>query len=359
MLPSFQGGGPVREEDRLQSVHCLRFVAASGVVLHHITTGFGSHVMVGAAGVDVFFVISGIVIGLALASGEAALAFATKRFIRVMPLYWLATGAYALFRFWAWGMEPGLGDSVRSLLLWPRFGTEWVPIYFPAWTLTYEMLFYCCASLCLLLFRNVALLGCFAVFSVVAVARIPVPGSTSGAFFSTGVCLEFCAGLLLALLLRRGYRLPQSWGAVAIAIAAALFWVFQDAVLLITEKPNGFHLARPLELGIASTLLLAGALSFERAAIFRSWLARIGGDASYAIYLTHVIAIDFISNELGRHGIRASDHAFLMTPLLFIACLVTGACTHLAIERPLLSALRRALLPARTIASASASRLVA
>jgi len=75
---------PKSPEKLLYSIQALRFFAAVGVVIHHSLTSLGAQmttVLVGAAGVDVFFVISGVVIG-SMDSRDGVLTFAIKRLIR-------------------------------------------------------------------------------------------------------------------------------------------------------------------------------------------------------------------------------------------------------------------------------------
>ena len=126
----------------LFSIQFLRFVAAFGVVLHHSTDGFHGHVNVFAAGVDVFFVLSGFVISYSTKPGETVYEFAAKRFIRVLPMYWLATAAYIGFKYLFWRDLPDQESFIRSIFLIPVLGVNWVPIYFLGWTLVYECAFY-------------------------------------------------------------------------------------------------------------------------------------------------------------------------------------------------------------------------
>ena len=82
----------------IHSIQYLRAVAALMVVFHHLIIQIDVYeavlhsISVGAAGVDVFFVISGFVIwfvtyGKEVSAGE----FFAKRVIRVVPIYWLIT----------------------------------------------------------------------------------------------------------------------------------------------------------------------------------------------------------------------------------------------------------------------------
>ncbi|WP_164707956.1 acyltransferase family protein [Paraburkholderia phosphatilytica] len=338
----------MKANDKLNSVHCMRFVAALAVVVHHVTTGLGNqHVLVGAAGVDVFFVISGIVIGLALIKHESAGQFATKRIIRVLPMYWLATAVYAFFRYHTWGEPQPLDLLWRSFLLIPHFGSNWHVIYFPAWTLMYEMLFYAVATAALIAYRQQAFVVCMVLFGAIGLLRIPVPSSPTDAIFSTGICLEFCAGMAIAQLVARGKRVPPTVGALCVIAGIALLWTYQSAVLIIQEDPHAFHLARPLELGVGATLLLLGALSFERARIFENRWLQLGGAASYSIYLTHIITLDFTGVHLDQWGMPAKAHPVFMSCVLIVESLAVGVAIHKLIEVPVLDWLKRACLPSR------------
>lgn len=77
---------------RLNSIHFLRFVAVMAVVVHHfpaiyvLASGRPQAWIVGAAGVEVFFVISGVVIGLAI-DHYGTIDFVARRWIRIVPLH--------------------------------------------------------------------------------------------------------------------------------------------------------------------------------------------------------------------------------------------------------------------------------
>lgn len=332
----------MKDNNRLNSIHCMRLVAAVAVVVHHVTTGLGNKsVLVGAAGVDVFFVISGIVIGMALLDREAPHTFAARRFVRVVPPYWIATFAVILFQHSVWGKSFSASYIARSLFFWPAFGTDWQLIYFPAWTLCYEMLFYVAAYLALVTARRRALIACLCTMTLIGLFRIPVPGASDGTFFSTAVSLEFCAGMLLATPIRSGWRPSRIVGVCMLGAAAALFWRYQSYVVLISERADMFHLARPLGLGVPSCLLVLGMLAFEGSPIFQSSFAKLGGDASYAIYLCHITVIDFVSDRLARHGMQVNDRFWPSAIALSAVSIAVGVGAWLLIEKPMLRALQQ------------------
>ena len=141
---------------KLASIQILRAAAALSVTLFH--AGQWSHLdcAVGAAGVDVFFVISGFVLWTACeARPQSPAAFLLARVGRILPLYWIVTLAVAAVAIAAPMavpiVLPDLRHMVLSLLLLPHTDPAGGP--FPllptGWTLTYEAFFYLVMALAL------------------------------------------------------------------------------------------------------------------------------------------------------------------------------------------------------------------
>ncbi len=107
---------------RLYAIQYLRAVAALGVVVFHAAERTGTHFAIGAAGVDIFFVISGFIMWvLAGTRTTTPAAFLRERIERIVPLYWIVTGVMiqgALF-----GLFPNLqltpGYVLSSLFFIP------------------------------------------------------------------------------------------------------------------------------------------------------------------------------------------------------------------------------------------------
>ena len=79
----FKPEGLDRRDMVLKSIQVMRAIAALSVVLFHLGVyGFSN----GAAGVDIFFVISGFIMGATSLKLPAA-AFVFKRLVRIVPLY--------------------------------------------------------------------------------------------------------------------------------------------------------------------------------------------------------------------------------------------------------------------------------
>jgi exopolysaccharide production protein ExoZ len=327
----------------LASIQALRFVAVLGVMLHHSLNGaFGAtltHEYVGAAGVDLFFVISGVVIGY-IDHDDGVGAFALKRLIRIVPLYWLATLAYMGWRFAAMGDHFDAARVATSFLLIPT-KQGWTPIYAPGWSLCFELAFYALFGGLLSFARGrVALISALAAIFLASISiRIP------GGVLDTRPFLEFGAGLLISLALRRAEMPSRGLGVAAILMALVGF---------ATNPEPGF--ARVVVWGLPSALLVVGVLSLEGARAFRGRAISLLGDASYAIYLTHITVMEPIVHYAQVAGLDLQSRlrfVLLREMVLLIPATLAGVGVHLWVELPLLGMLRRAAVVPRSSPSPS------
>lgn len=137
---------------RLPALDLLRFVAALGVLLYHfLYAGAKESVYPGISpvqvfslgwlGVDVFFVISGLVIAIST-EGRTARDFAKARFLRLFPAFFLCSLAGTV----AWGIFSP--DKLQMFISW-LVGLTFLPTafgYAPRlsvyWTLAIEVTFY-------------------------------------------------------------------------------------------------------------------------------------------------------------------------------------------------------------------------
>jgi len=331
------------------TVQALRCVAALLVVLYHAFEVWGDRVNStapgvgwtnGAAGVDIFFVISGFVMVVAsrrLAGASGALVFLRNRVTRIVPLYWLLTtvkvAAVALLSGMVLRTSLDPNFVVGSYLFLPVVdsASHFRPVLPVGWTLTYEFLFY--------LFFAAALAARVDVLRVIIpglglfAAAALVKGETWPAWailFNT-IVLEFIFGVLLAKWTLRGLRFRP-------AIALGLVVIGFGAIL---GMPMVSENARVLTWGIPASAIVAGAISLE-AVIGQTlprWLLR-SGDASYSIYLSHGFVLPTL--VLLMSNVFSSD---LWTQALTITlCLLVGAVVgwivFVLIEDPMLRASR-------------------
>jgi len=240
------------------------------------------------AGVDIFFVISGFVIvhasaKLFAAKGGAKI-FLRRRLRRIVPLYWIMTTLFLLVLLASPGsINKAIGGPSYILasylfIPWARPDGVMQPAFGLGWTLNFEMFFYAAFTPFLLLIRWQAVAGCFVLLGAfVALGKFIGFGNVQLAFWSDPIILEFCAGMVLALVLPGPVlNLPARLALAALAVALLHFAL---------AAPGQWH---AVVYGVPATLLVAAVLlgAPARTGSVEKLLVRLG-DASYAMYLVH------------------------------------------------------------------------
>jgi peptidoglycan/LPS O-acetylase OafA/YrhL len=329
----------------LLGVQALRAVAALLVVAYHAveqwTTrmpgyGPGEFWPNGSAGVDIFFVISGLVMTISVqrnaTRGHPARAFARDRLLRIVPLYWIVTTVKVA----TVAAVPALAARTSldplyvagSYALLPLYdGSVLIPPVLPVgWTLTYEMFFYILVTAALIL-RKPLVPICAPV--LIAVAAFTVIMRTNG--FANTIVLEFLFGIAIGRSIPRLQSVPP---VISLTVCSA-------AMLLLVSVPVGGALLRPLTWGVPAAVIVATVVAAEmslRRAVPRWLLA--AGNASYATYLTHGFVVPAVFLLCARSiGFEPAGLAATIIVSLFVSG-VAGQLTHYAIEQPLLFRLR-------------------
>jgi exopolysaccharide production protein ExoZ len=325
---------------RLTSIQHLRATAVMGVAVFHAFQWRGAEFNVGRAGVDLFFVISGVIMWRVTAGREGRPAtFLWARLTRVAPLYWLTTLVMAavaiLWPAFLPNIHPALGHLLLSLVFAPHLDPRGLPFPLlpPGWTLNYEAVFYLVFAGALFAPRRYqAWIVTAALFLVVAAGLIlDDPVYILGA---NPLLWEFAAGVAVAILVEAGAGpdARSSWVLIGLGFAGL---VVPAALGLFSE------LGRPFIWGTPAAVIVFGALTLERAGATPAWpaLARLG-DASYAIYLTHLPAQAIIAHSLGW------SNPWLFIPAALAASLGAGLACHRWLETPLIAFARSTRLRA-------------
>lgn len=346
------------------SVQYLRALAASLVVFYHATEQFAGFETAlpreyGAAGVDLFFVISGfIMVAITDARPTTAPLFLTRRALRIWPIYAVYTTATAVAILSA----PALfRDSIftdKHYLLSLAFiahpdpldPSTVSPMLKIGWTLNFEMFFYVLFALCLWLGgrRKVALLGAIMALLVVA-GRLGHPGAVP-AFYTEPIILEFLFGAAIGVWFTRpDARVPSNAAALGLIALGVGLCVFLPA-----------ELDRTVRSGIGCALILVGALALERNGVVGTWrLPRLVGDASYSLYLTHLFTVVALRNvwltfHLPTVGLSAT---LIFLALSLAGAIAVGIASYWLLERPMMTWSHRfvaSLRPRRTAETAHA-----
>lgn len=346
----------------LRGIQFLRAFAAVAVVYYHSVDvggvfGFPS---TGAWGVDVFFVISGFIIGTITVKDSSH--FFRRRVFRVVPLYWIATFAWITATL----MVPERVNTTyvdalglfKSLFFIPyQMPLRDGPILYLGWTLNYEMFFYVVVAVMLVLLRRNArraLFGTVIVIGAFAASGFLFPSSNFVlSYYQNPLLLEFLGGVLLAFVYRRWLRArggalgadplarksPAAHAALyaiagLLAIAALVWLVVHD--LHFGPRYDGY---RVLAYGVPSVVLVAASLALEPlirdGRVTRALIA--AGDGSYAIYLFHQFILLFISQVLLASVIATAGVPLRIAILLctILAVILVSIGVDRWIDRPI------------------------
>ncbi|CAN5290195.1 hypothetical protein BH11MYX1_BH11MYX1_52290 [soil metagenome] len=246
--------------ERIDFVQALRGIAALAVVMFHVRIWIAGPAFLdigprlfdnGAAGVDLFFVISGFIMVHTTwgspGGGRNAARFFAKRLARIWPVYLVAAVAYLtatgeLHRSFA--LKSGLVRFGKSLAFYPDKGGApffgWTPNGV-GWTLNYEIWFYVLFALAMLAGRRrwYVLCGLFVAFLVV----IPYAytGTVSAdAYFNykmfprllrllgNSMVWEFLAGCAIGAIYKSAIRIKSRELAATFAVLAVTAVIWQQ-----------------------------------------------------------------------------------------------------------------------------------
>lgn len=350
----------VHPKKKIVSIQVCRGIAALIVVLAHLANVeekyFTSRIMApfhfGVAGVDIFFVISGVVISIVtldkFGNARAAGKFLYHRVARIYPTYWLYT-LIALFVFllhpgWVNAKAHGHVEIARSFLLIPSHYAY--PIV-QGWTLAFEMYFYILFFVLMFLPEKIApwalTLYALTVVTMLHAGLLPVNIFTS--VYASPMLFEFIMGCILFRLYRRS-RLHPAFGVLLLVaavawLACAIYWShahYGDYGLW--DGTTADH--RVMWCGPFAVLLVAGLMELERTGLVRfTKPLMMLGDWSYSIYLSHIIVVEFF----GRTFLRWGTH--LPMPMLWVDMLslpmviLAGWLSYRLVEVPLIRLLYR------------------
>ncbi|HEY0124216.1 MAG TPA: acyltransferase [Rhizobium sp.] len=313
----------------LYGIQYLRAFAAIAVVLFHAAERSGAHFQIGAAGVDVFFVISGFIMWtISERRPVTPVRFLFDRLQRIAPSYWIVTAI--MIAGAVTGLFPNmkltaghiLGSMIFIPVRSPSNGEIW-PVLVQGWTLNYEMFFYVIFAAVLLLSRRLRFAGIAIVFVAFVIAGIVFnPQSPLLLFYTRPIILEFVAGIIVARLWLSGKIPGLGLGVALIVVSLSGFAAIQFLRLEFNE----------LTCGPLAVALVLGTVSLER----RGKLPDIPlltylGNGSYSIYLWHTLSISVVIKLLARTEIPSDVATFIC----LVSGVLLGICAYELVEKPL------------------------
>ena len=346
-----------RVSGKLLSIQAMRAFAALSVVVYHLLikmTEFGgvesNLFQVGAAGVDLFFIISGFIMFYVTGSVDLKFgAFIRDRIVRIIPLYWaLSLVALCVFLVYPRYVNSSGGgtDVLRSFFLIPgdkRFLIQ------NGWTLSYEFMFYAVLGSLLVFRESLRMIFASVIFLILSlVGFVFKPASPLLQFLTSQLHLEFVLGLLVYLAFR------SSWidGRSAVVIPfSIIFLVIVNHFGSMHEYVVGHRL---FLLGVPAAILCVGLLGLE--GFFRRFGDSLSvrllvhmGECSFSLYLVHPFALSLAAIVCRKLGLF--QYGALASLLMLSSAVLGGLMCYRYLEGPLMTVARAVInSPSRKIA---------
>jgi len=289
---------------------------------------------VGAYGVDAFFVLSGFLMvyitGRRGGNDGTPARFLTQRLVRVWPMYALATALtcvpmiYLATRgIWSYDLSV---YRLLSLAFIPTYNEAGLvqPIVNVGWTLNYEIMFYLCFA-CVMRLRGWPLLGALtAMLGALFGMGLLLPPGVWRDFLTHTMMFEFLLGVALGIARQAGVRLFP-WTLIVLPL------------VLVPGAP------RWIAIGGCALALLSWLVERRPGTARVRWLAVLG-DASYSLYLLHLLIIQRVAGRTVRTMAAngSGEYAVIAAAILAVVCSVVAALIcYRWVERPLTRALHR------------------
>jgi peptidoglycan/LPS O-acetylase OafA/YrhL len=322
------------KRSRLCAVQILRAVAALLVVFGHtmyearsldpdnvhLAAFEGEHWQVG---VDLFFIISGFIMmwsfGDRFGQAYAPREFLVRRFVRILPAYWLFTSLIVLATLLTPSrLENAMFDPEHALLSFllvphiaPHGGIH--PILALGWTLMYEAFFYICFASCLCLPRRIGLATLVAIFFLaygLATFTHFLPEALRR-FWGDSIMFEFLLGVAIYFALPDG-RLSARRLIGILAICAAM-----GTAAWLTSTWSSI---RVWHYGLPALALFVFTSAALPQVTRHFWLLLIlVGEASYTLYLSHPFVLEVVKMAFERIPFLNS------APILYISAAIAVA----------------------------------
>jgi exopolysaccharide production protein ExoZ len=332
-----------KRQATIESIQILRGLAALMVVIYHALSALSGgypemQFQTLQGGVDIFFVISGVIMWVSVGSKDDStpLAFLVDRVRRIAPLYWIFTLILALAAVsFPYLMKsatvtwPFLASSLLFLPYpHPKIGKYW-PLLIPGWSLNLEMFFYILFALSLWIggrSQGRRITTAYALFAATVIVHLLLPDSQGALKFVTDpMVLEFAAGVAIGIAYTR-----KIFGC-----DGRLWLVSFGAIGLLLIAPNYLPpLPRVIAFGVPS-IAVVGAAVF--AGPLNLAALRKLGDISYSLYLTHPLVIPVI--VLIFRELHTYDPPMILAASV-IASVCFGLVTYRFVERPIDKKLR-------------------
>lgn len=357
-------------QQKIYFIEVLRGIALLLVVGYHaagpLVNAYASFPMLGLdifrngnIGVDIFFMISGFIICYATQKVETRplLSFVIRRFFRIYPLF-LFCLLFVWFSYSSW--KPA-SEFIKSAFLLhsnyslraPFFGYN---MLYPAWTISYEILFY---SIFLIgmafshkwraLITSLIILTSMLAIQLHFKSSISVSGDFSaysvemGAFapvftmLGSPMLLEFILGMFLFFVFRTFGEIKNNaikFTMISTSVAGIYLLIH------INTKLHGFT-----DKGLIAAFIFISMMIAEMSGAKMSFrITRFFSNISYSLYLTHSIVLSLSLMYIKSIGYTEYPKGFLFFALLMGTCILISYFSHIFIEKPFILLGKRLLI---------------
>ncbi|HDR2463990.1 MULTISPECIES: acyltransferase family protein [Enterobacter] len=342
---------------KIYSIQYLRGIACLLVVLLHIKSlmpvEYRSLFSNGGIGVDIFFIISGFIIYYATSNpGEAkGNVYFTKRILRIYPLFFVVWLITSILNY---GAEP-FSEVIRALFFIhndykvgaPGFGFNMIG---PAWTLTFEVIFYLLFMVsCLISHKYRGLLCIIMLIAIPAGLQLYFNGSFSLSSYATAnppsdnpafglirvlgcpIYFEFAIGILLSMLMKKVHVRVNSSSLMIVSFSGFVISIILIMSFSISETQK-FILA-------LSSFIFVLLIDFSHAKEIR--ILSFLGDISYAMYLCHWMIIKTYITFYPKEW--NPDNSIVKVTTVIILTVALSYILHRLIEKPGIKLARKIL----------------
>jgi exopolysaccharide production protein ExoZ len=345
---------------KFHTIQLLRLIAALLVVCWHAQLMIPQLETIvpyffGNAGVYLFFAISGFLMVYVTTNGNQSVRhFLTARVIRIVPIYWFYTLGTVILLYVAPSLfrsnELSLSHFLLSLLFIPhKTATDpesFLPMVRVGWTLIYEVFFYgLFAAAMAISLRHRALITTTALLALTVfyLARVP---SISGNFllyvYGDPIVMQFVFGMATAYALRFFAHIKISPMQFVVALIASI------AIMHLGDGSTEMSgLLRLAYYGAPSAVIVLLGLLVKNQTTFSHPIINILGDASYSIYLVHMLPLALMRWLWTKFSMPVEG---VVWAVIFIAisstlAAICGILSFILVERPAMRYLKSKLTP--------------